>query len=164
MRKTIAGLALCAALALAAAACSGNGDNSSGSGSGSAAPATTAAPTSGSVNLASTKFGQVLADSQGKILYIFTKDKANTSNCTGECSTNWPALKATGNPTAGLGIDSSKLGTIQRSDDGATQVTYGGQPLYHFAGDQSAGQVNGQNVGGIWFVVGADGKAIMSTS
>ena len=86
MRKTIAGLALCAGLALAAAACSGN-DNSSGSGSGSAAPATTAAPKSGTVNLASTKFGQVLADDQGKILYIFTKDKANASNCTGQCIT-----------------------------------------------------------------------------
>jgi predicted lipoprotein with Yx(FWY)xxD motif len=163
MRKTIAGLALCAGLALAAAACSSN-DNSSGSGSGSAAPATTAAPKSGTVNLASTKFGQVLADSQGKILYIFTKDKANTSNCTGQCITNWPALKGTGTPTAGAGVDASKLGTIQRSDDGSTQVTYGGQPLYYFAGDQSAGQVNGQNVGGIWFVVGADGKPIKSAS
>jgi predicted lipoprotein with Yx(FWY)xxD motif len=163
MRKTIAGLALCAGLALAAAACSSN-DNSSGSGSGPAAPATTAAPKSGTVNLASTKFGQVLADGQGKILYVFTKDKANTSNCTGQCITNWPALKATGTPTAGAGVDASKLGTIQRSDDGSTQVTYSGQPLYYFAGDQSAGQVNGQNVGGIWFVVGVDGKPIKSTS
>jgi predicted lipoprotein with Yx(FWY)xxD motif len=165
MRRTIAGVALCAALAIVAAACSGSNDNSSGSSSGTAAPATTAAPASNAtVTLASTKFGQVLADSQGKILYMYTKDKPNSSVCTGECLGNWPALKATGTPTAGSGVDSSLLGTIQRTDDGSMQVTYKGQPLYHFAGDSQTGDVNGQNVGGIWFVLGADGNPIKTTS
>jgi hypothetical protein len=82
----------------------------------------------------------------------------------GQCATNWPALEATGSPTAGAGIDSSLLGTITRSDDGSTQVTYKKQPLYYFAGDSKAGDVNGQNVGGIWFVVGADGAPNKATS
>lgn len=163
MRKTIAGVAFCAALAIAVAACS-SGGSSSGSSSGTAAPATTAAPSTATVMLASTKFGQVLADSQGKILYMFTKDKPNSSVCTGDCASNWPALKATGTPTAGSGVDSSLLGTIQRSDDGSTQVTYKGQPLYYFAGDAKTGDVNGQNVGGIWFVMGTDGNPIKATS
>jgi predicted lipoprotein with Yx(FWY)xxD motif len=162
MKKTITGVALCAALALAIAACSSS-NNSSGSSSG-AAPATTAAPATGTVTLASTKFGQVLADGQGRILYLFTKDKANTSACQGDCLANWPALKVTGTPTAGSGVDASLLGTIKRSDDGSNQVTYKGQPLYYFAGDAQTGDVNGQNVGGNWFVVGADGNAIKTTS
>jgi predicted lipoprotein with Yx(FWY)xxD motif len=164
MRKTIAGVALCAALALAAAACGGSGDSPSGSSSGTAAPATTAAPSDTMVTLASTKLGQVLADSQGKILYVYTKDTPNTSVCKGECLSNWPALKVTGTPTAGSGVDASLLGTIQRSDDGSTQVTYKGMPLYYFAGDSQTGDLNGQNVGGIWFVVGADGNPIKATS
>jgi predicted lipoprotein with Yx(FWY)xxD motif len=164
MRKTFASFAFLAALALATAACSNsNGSSGSGSGSGSASP-TTAAPTSGTVDLASSKFGQVLVDSKGRTLYVFAKDKADASNCTGQCITNWPALKATGTPTAGAGIDSSLLGTIKRSDDGSTQVTYKKQPLYYFAGDSALGDVNGQNVGGIWFVVGANGTPNKATS
>jgi predicted lipoprotein with Yx(FWY)xxD motif len=155
---------LLAALALVTAAC-GNSNGSSGSNSGSgSASATTAAPASGTVDLASSKFGQVLVDSKGRILYVFTKDKADTSNCTGQCIATWPALKATGTPTGGTGVDSSLLGTITRSDDGSTQVTYKKQPLYYFAGDSASGDVNGQNVGGIWFVVGADGNPLKSTS
>jgi predicted lipoprotein with Yx(FWY)xxD motif len=164
MRKTFASFALLAALALVTAAC-GNSTGSSGSNSGSgSASATTAGPATGTVDLASSKFGQVLVDSKGRTLYVFTKDKADTSNCMGQCIATWPALKATGTPTAGTGVDSSLLGTITRSDDGSTQVTYKKQPLYYFAGDSASGDVNGQNVGGIWFVVGADGNPIKSTS
>ena len=33
-------------------------------------------------------------------------------------------------------------------------------PLYRFAGDAAPGDINGQGSGGVWFVVGADGKLI----
>ena len=36
-----------------------------------------------------------------------------------------------------------KLGTITRADDGSTQVTYNGLPLYFFSGDAAPGDANG---------------------
>lgn len=47
---------------------------------------------------------------------------------------------------------------IISATDGSPQATYDGRPLYYFAGDQVAGDVNGQNVGGVWFVATTDGQ------
>jgi predicted lipoprotein with Yx(FWY)xxD motif len=48
--------------------------------------------------------------------------------------------------------------------DGSNQVTYAGKPLYHFAGDAKPGDTNGQGVGKVWFVVGADGELVKAAS
>jgi predicted lipoprotein with Yx(FWY)xxD motif len=48
--------------------------------------------------------------------------------------------------------------------NGAKQVTLNGLPLYTFAGDSAAGDVTGQGVGKIWWVVGADGTKITSSA
>lgn len=75
--------------------------------------------------------GKYLADGNGKPLYIYAKDTANTSNCTGSCLSNWPAYKAT-STTANL---PANVGTITRSDGGGVQYTYKKMPLYYFTGD-----------------------------
>jgi hypothetical protein len=57
------------------------------------------------------------------------------------------------------------LGTSSR-DDGTTQVTYAGHPLYYFEGDQSAGDMNGQgqnDFGGLWTAVTPAGSAITTS-
>ena len=41
-------------------------------------------------------------------------------------------------------------------------LTINSQPLYTYAEDTAPGQTTGQNSGGTWFVVGADGSAIKS--
>ena len=56
-------------------------------------------------------------------------------------------------------MDSALLGTTLR-DDGTTQVTYNGWPLYYFVGDAAAGDVAGQNVNEIWFVLAPDGEYV----
>ncbi|MGH2686165.1 MAG: hypothetical protein ACRDJP_11925 [Actinomycetota bacterium] len=40
------------------------------------------------------------------------------------------------------------------------QLTYADAPLYRYTPDQAAGDTTGQGVGGVWYVVGADGEAI----
>ena len=63
-------------------------------------------------------------------------------------------------PTLGAGLDAEDFASITRDDDGATQVTFYGQPLYYFAGDTAAGETKGQGLGGKWYVVDAEGKMI----
>jgi hypothetical protein len=57
------------------------------------------------------------------------------------------------------GVDASAVGTVSRTD-GSKQLTLGGMPLYQFANDTKAGDVKGQALGGIWWVVSPDGKKI----
>lgn len=118
-------------------------------GAASSAPAVPSATVMVSENAT---LGKFLVDSKGLTLYLFTKDSPNKTTCFDNCLVNWPPLLVSGTPTAGAGVDDSRLGTIVRPD-GATQVTYNGMPLYYFIGDSQPGQTNGQNVGSVWFVV-----------
>jgi predicted lipoprotein with Yx(FWY)xxD motif len=167
MRKALARAALLAALAVALAACGGSDDGGSGSAATSApttaaatsAPTTTTAQAAGgtTVAVASSKLGDILVDGDGRTLYAFTKDKGDQSACSGQCATNWPAL--TGTATAGTGVQASLLSTSMQAN-GTNQVTYGGKPLYHFAGDAKPGDANGQGVGKVWFVLAANGELV----
>lgn len=106
-------------------------------------------------------FGQALVDAEGRALYLFTNDTQNSgaSSCTGNCLVNWPPLLTDGDPVAGEGVDEAMLGTITL-EDGTTQVTYNGWPLYYYIDDTAAGDTNGQGVGGVWFLVSPTGEMI----
>lgn len=103
------------------------------------------------------KAGDYLADPQGKALYYFKNDEAGKSNCSGDCLSNWPAFTQ-GDFTVpeGKGMDKKDFDTITREDNGEKQVTYKGFPLYYFAKDQQEGDVNGQGVKDVWFVVNSE--------
>ncbi len=75
-----------------------------------------------------------------------------------DCPTNWPAFTLDAGETlaAGEGV-TGVVGTFARSD-GTMQVAYDGRPLYYFAGDKAAADVNGQGKGGVWFVAAVDGS------
>lgn len=102
-----------------------------------------------------------LVDDQGRVLYMFMNDTQNSgvSACTGDCLVQWPAVVVTGPAAAGEGVDASLLGTITR-DDGTMQVTYNGWPLYYYTGDVAPGDMMGQGMEGVWFLVSATGTAI----
>jgi predicted lipoprotein with Yx(FWY)xxD motif len=103
--------------------------------------------------------GSVLVDDKGMTLYLFTKDTPNTTVCYDKCATAWPPLLTTGSPVAGEGVDASLLGTTNRTD-GTVQVTYNGWPLYYYEKDKAPGDVVGQDVGGVWYVVSAEGNQV----
>ena len=145
-------------IALAAAACGSGG----GGAAAAPAPPKTTAGAPATVGVANTGLGQVLVDSQGRTLYLFQKDSGTTSSCTGACAAAWPPVTATGQPTAGSGVNAALLGTSPRSD-GGTQVTYNGHPVYLFSGDHKAGDTNGQGVnafGASWFALSSAGNQV----
>jgi len=109
---------------------------------------------------ADSDLGAILTDAAGMTIYFFANDTEGTSNCEDDCLANWPAVEAEDSPTAGEGV-TAELGTIERSD-GTRQLTVNGFPAYYFAADAAAGDVNGQGVGGVWWVFGADGEHIES--
>jgi predicted lipoprotein with Yx(FWY)xxD motif len=104
-------------------------------------------------------FGRMLYDERRQAIYIFENDRRDRSVCYGACARAWPPVYTRGRPRAGPGVRAELLGTTTRRD-GRRQVTYAGQPLYFYA-HEDPGQVLCHNVdlnGGLWWVVGADGR------
>nr|WP_300150339.1 hypothetical protein [Propionicimonas sp.] len=166
-----AGPALCVILL---SACTGSTPAAPAASSSASAPAPTdtayAPPSSASASgaasadaatlalkLADSTLGPIVVDGKGMTLYMFAKDTANTSTCEGQCLVAWPPL--VGRPTMGAGVDDSKLGSITRAD-GSTQATYNGWPLYYWKDDAKPGDVLGQNVNNVWFVLDRDGDPV----
>jgi predicted lipoprotein with Yx(FWY)xxD motif len=165
MRSARGVIVVAAAVGLFAAACGGGGTNAVSSAvkpkkATTTVPAPASTNTQGpvSVMLADSKYGKILVDANGMTLYEHDGDTATTVTCTGGCATIWPPLTVTGTPSAGAGLDASKLATVT-----GTQVVYGGHPLYRFASDQTAGAIAGEGVGG-FFVLGADGQKITNAA
>jgi len=122
---------------------------------------TAAGATASGVLLADTSLGQVLTADDGMTVYMFLPDNAGDPTCVGDCAKTWPPLLVDdgATPTAGEGVDSAMLGTAA-NPEGGTQVTYNGWPLYYYAADNAPGDTNGQDVGDVWYVIGADGEPI----
>ncbi len=94
------------------------------------------------------KSGSALVSSSGMTVYTFDKDVAGNgkSGCYGACAELWPAVVATdANPQA-------QYAAIKR-DDGVTQLTYKGKPLYRYSADKKPGDANGDNFKNMWHAV-----------
>jgi predicted lipoprotein with Yx(FWY)xxD motif len=121
---------------------------------------TTASSASGSTLSVSstTAVGKpVLVDADGKTLYEFEPNgSSTTSQVPANIAPNWPPAAASGTPTAGDGVDVSKI-AVNPQADGTQQLSYNGHLLYTFVGDAAAGDATGQGLGGIWFTVNPSG-------
>jgi predicted lipoprotein with Yx(FWY)xxD motif len=122
---------------------------------------TEAEPAEGAtIAVADSDLGPILVDGQGNTLYLFTSDtQGEASTCTDGCAAAWPAL--TGTVTAGEGVDEALIGTVAGAD-GTEQATYNDWPLYYYAQDTGPGDTTGQGVGGVWWVIDAEGNAVES--
>jgi predicted lipoprotein with Yx(FWY)xxD motif len=172
-RRSLLLPALLAAVGIVAACSSGGGatvapaaPSAAPSEAPSAAPSESAsasapAAMAAEIKLADSSLGQIIVDGADKTLYMFVPDEAGTPTCYDECATAWPPLLAddAASVTAGTGLDASKITVVDRTD-GGKQVKYGNWPLYYFANDAAAGDVNGQGLNEVWYVVGADGEPI----
>jgi predicted lipoprotein with Yx(FWY)xxD motif len=155
MRITLALVALAASVAV-------GGLVGAREAAGSAADAVDPAQAQGTLTVRTTRFGRVLFDGRGRVLYGFARDRrGGPSRCYGECAKAWPVYFAKGTMRAGVGVKKSLMGTTRRRD-GRLQVTYNGWPLYYYA-HEGPGEVRCQNVdqfGGLWLVVRPSGTLV----
>jgi predicted lipoprotein with Yx(FWY)xxD motif len=89
-------------------------------------------------------------------VYTLSTDSGHNSACQGQCALDWAPVLTSKRPEAGPGVDQNALGIIVRPD-GTHQVTYGGKPLYLFAGDAyikglpyGTARVDGDGVSTAW--------------
>ncbi|SDI01906.1 COG4315 family predicted lipoprotein [Alteribacillus bidgolensis] len=100
--------------------------------------------------------GDFLTDADGRALYYFANDEPGTSNCSGECLENWPPFYAEHLNDVPQNFNKDDFGTITREDTEDKQTTYKGYPLYYFVKDESPGDVHGQGVKDLWYIVNSD--------
>ncbi|HTC85152.1 MAG TPA: hypothetical protein VK656_00505 [Candidatus Acidoferrum sp.] len=169
--RTLPGTLFIAA-AIALGACSGAATTAPTSAPGATAPSAAApsvaapsvaapsAATGGPVEIdvaTSPTLGKYITGKNGLTLYSYKPDAAapgkSVCNAKDKCDANWPPVIVTAptDATAGAGV-SGAVATITR-DDGTTQVTYKGVPVYYFKGDAAAGDTSGQGTDGVWFVI-----------
>ncbi|MFZ2074387.1 hypothetical protein [Methanoregula sp.] len=115
-----------------------------------------AALTPDTVGVATSPLGNILVDAQGKTLYYFASDipASGASACSGSCSGIWPVFysdKITVSPPLMV----SDFSSFVRAD-GSNQTAYRGWPLYYYQGDTKPGDVSGEDVKKVWFVVRPD--------
>ena len=93
------------------------------------------------VTVQSSRFGPILFDGRGYVLYAFTRDPRGRSTCFGACAAAWPPYRARAPLRAGKGARTSLIGRTRSG-----QVTYAGRPLYYYVGDRRPGQILCQDV------------------
>jgi predicted lipoprotein with Yx(FWY)xxD motif len=99
----------------------------------------------------------VVTDSEGFTLYRFEEDTADPpeSTCVDDCATAWPPVPAD-DAEVSSGIDPGLLGEVAR-EDGTTQLTLAGWPVYRYAEDTEPGTTNGHGVNGTWNALAPNG-------
>jgi predicted lipoprotein with Yx(FWY)xxD motif len=124
-------------------------------------PQPTAVPVDTIMTTASS-LGTILVDAQGKTLYYFANDipASGTSSCYGQCAVIWPIFSVD-LITVSPPLVAADFSSITRTD-GKKQTTYRGWPLYYYQADTKRGDVNGENVLKIWFVVKPDETVMIS--
>ena len=167
-RHRISGLAAIAGALLFVAACSSTGASTAPSAAAVPSSAPSAAPSAAgsgaaagaiAVAMANGTVGAYLTGPDGKTLYVFTADSANTSTCTGTCAQTWPPFTVSSSDTFTPGSGVTGALTTFARPDGTMQVAINGFPLYYFSGDTKAGDTTGQGKFGKWFVASPTGAA-----
>jgi predicted lipoprotein with Yx(FWY)xxD motif len=175
LRKTLIAIPL-VALGLTLAACGSDGDDqapeqsaATAESGASTAPGTAAqkppqpapAATGTKITTGDSQFGEILFDGDDRAIYYFDKEQSGRSECYGACAVAWPPVLTDGRPFSGGGAQAELVGSVKR-DDGTTQVTYDGRPLYYYV-DDPPGEILCHNVeefGGLWLAVEPDGAPV----
>jgi predicted lipoprotein with Yx(FWY)xxD motif len=103
--------------------------------------------------------GIVVTDGGGRIVYQSDKDSTTppASTCLADCLKTWQPILANDQPVSGLGVDESKIGTVDRPD-GTKQITLYNHPLYLHVGENGGLANTGANgAEGVWWAINPTG-------
>ena len=128
------------------------------------APASTPAVSAPDLKVAESTAGTIVVDGKGMSVYYYTKDikDSGTSACTGGCLAAWPPVLAAADSPTVDGVTGT-VGTID-TPDGKKQLTINGMPLYYYAKDLAPGDILGQGVGSVWYLVAPSGEMITAAA
>ena len=164
MSKKMLGVLIACAIGVAACGSSGSTARTPASTpSSKPASSTTGSsdPSSTTLALVSTPLGKVVANSAGKVLYLYVPDgTATVSTVPAGVLALWPPVQATGVPTLGPGLTAKSSTGAQ--PNGQQWVLYNSHLLYGYTGDTKAGDVNGNAIGNVWYAVTAAGEPVQS--
>ncbi|MBT2593910.1 hypothetical protein [Arthrobacter sp. ISL-72] len=148
-----------------------------GGGTGTTTPTTAESPTSASapasspvpagtaeVKTAESAAGRIVVDAKGMSVYFFTKDAkdSGTSACTGQCIAAWPPVLTESDSPEVDGVTGT-VGTIP-TPEGKKQVTVNGLPVYYYVKDKAAGDITGQGVNDVWYLVSPEGEMVKTAA
>lgn len=89
----------------------------------------------------------IVADDQGRSVYIFDVDQGSESRCYDSCEQAWPPVLLPEGTTV-----NEPVGLTTRKD-GRQQLTLDGKPLYYFVSDAQPGDIKGDGLGGVWHII-----------
>jgi len=89
----------------------------------------------------------IVADTNGRVVYSFDPDAPGISNCYDGCAKTWPPV--TIQNTADL---KAPMGFTKRNT-GEFQLTIDNKPLYFFKGDKQPGDILGDGLGNVWHII-----------
>lgn len=174
MKKQLGAGLSAVALAVLLTACGGGTETTpttAGGTTSASAPVEKSAPASSPVpagaaelKTASSGAGQIVVDAKGMSVYFFTKDVKDsaTSACTGACIAAWPPVLTETDSPAVDGVTGT-VGTIA-TPEGKKQVTLNGLPVYYYIKDKAAGDITGQGVNGVWYLVSPAGEMVKAAA
>jgi predicted lipoprotein with Yx(FWY)xxD motif len=113
------------------------------------------------VRVSDSALGKILVDAQGKTLYYFANDipSGANSSCYGQCEVIWPVFSS--DIMVSPPLVSSDFSSFTRAD-GLKQTAFRGWPLYYYQQDSKPGDLNGENVLKVWFVVKPDETVVIA--
>jgi len=129
-----------------------------------ASAVTASSASAATIELRETALGQIITDSNGMTVFMFTPDSKKVDTCQSieHCTSVWPPLLAEGTPTVGPGLKARQLKTLTLAS-GAKQLEYKKHPLYGYAGNVNPGEtsyIGALAFGGYCYGLNAQGQPV----
>lgn len=157
-------LAAAATTILALSSCAyDSGDEDDPSSDGPSETTTTSMPAPAGepvLGLGATRLGDIVVDDSKMSVYVYDQDEVGgPSRCEGSCLNSWEPVTTDSQSPQVDGIDAA-IATIP-AGDGAFQITVNGRPVYRYADDERPGDVLGQDLDSVWWLLDPVGNPIL---